>query len=83
MLELNSEKRKTYFVQDGQCILCSKYLRGKGKISEDLCTCTSANNCEECKVIFLFHFGLINKTNCLISFDNYDYKVQIPCLASF
>jgi len=52
MLEL--KQKKNLFFQDGQCILCSKYLRGKGKISEDLCTCTSANNCEECKVIFYF-----------------------------
>jgi len=36
-------------LQDGQCILCSKFLRSKVD-SRALCDCPSATSCRECKI---------------------------------
>merc|ERR1740128_757328 len=35
-------------LKDGQCLLCSRYMRGKGDTA-DLCDCPSATSCKECK----------------------------------
>jgi len=37
-------------LQDGQCILCAKYLRSKKEEDRSLCDCASAHNCRECKI---------------------------------
>ena len=40
-------------LRDGQCILCSKYMRkpkDQAVGEESLCDCVSADKCEQCKV---------------------------------
>ena len=51
-------------LKEGQCILCSKYLRHKkvGLVDDlSLCDCVSADKCEGCKVRNLINSQISNK----------------------
>ena len=54
-------------LKDGQCILCSKYLRKqKGDEDAELCDCTSTAKCEACIVRLL---ESINKKTYFVCFS--------------
>ena len=45
-------------LKDGQCILCSRYLRKPMDVNvgkDSLCECVSADKCEQCKVLITHH----------------------------